>query len=327
MAYLRSDLNLIEYGERLVYDEKCEKFIDNEEQTHPGILEVLDKWIAFTDNVGEQNKQQFFDAVNYEFNSSYSDLHQTSSCINLVEEKPFIRNHMISCFVSFLPNEGDEIECFNLCQLCKSIDQAYYDPKRTPSLIIFSEYSPCRAIFTYLGKMNFVGGYNMKEVRVSLYRFLSKLQDGLVKVHGEGLIQIKMLELKNIGVSNKILNYSINVGKLNTLLEKMKINKVYKPEYKNLIRLHPFMNTNPSILALIYPTGGFFVVGCKFAYEASATYQLLYYLIADFVIPLNLNSSEIKRKRISYLKDLANSKLRKRKQKQQKWESQKRHLL
>ena len=200
-----------------------------------------------------------------------------------LKEKVQVRNHMFSIKIDIRDTFTNQpIKEIDMERISANAPNTYYDKDRTPSMVMFIKGVYCCAILTKMGSVNLVGGYTLNEVKYTLIKLISTLQEALVKCDIQTTIDIASIKLCNMAVSTAIPIAKIDNYHMSRKLTRLGIPYEYNPDYQDAIIINPFPLTYPSAYVRIFPTGGMFSYGFKSLTEINIILCMITSICSEF---------------------------------------------
>ncbi len=193
----------------------------------------------------------------------------------------YIRNHLYTCETNIIW-KGNKIT-LPLKKLTQIIPNAYFEKKKTPSMVVFDDNVFCAIIFTYNGKINLVGGYSETEIKYFLISFLALLNAAVKVLFPGAYVDFVTAELSNKVVSTKLPLRKFDAFNAAPYLRKLGVSFSYIPDWQNKLTIYPFPVTGPSISVRFYASGGMICSGIRADHEATATFQFIATLTENFI--------------------------------------------
>ena len=247
-----------------------------------------------------------------ECNKLHSRLLSLERIQSLFPEKLFVRNHMYCIKIKLESLDGTSLpNVIDLKELSEHTENAFYSKKKTPSMVLFADNVYCCAILTKKGNINLVGGYTENEIKYTLIKFLTMIQDSYQISYKNSELIINSLELHNMAVSTSIPLAKIDIYNATSLLEYYEIPFKYTPENHDLLTITPFPKTFPSVNIRIFPSGGIFSYGFKSFTEINLIMGVFGSLITDFIRKQPCNQNLLNEWRLINLNNWKNQELNK----------------
>ncbi len=259
----------------------CNSELDTIIKEHPTLGQTIQHQFKDINKKFLLGRDAFFRSAIQEANDMNLDLASKQEVESIFSQPLYVRNHML-CLTLVATLNGKRLD-FPLRILSRMMPDAFFSPKKTPSMIMITENTFCSVIVTYRGRINFVGGGTEEEVQYALIRFVSLIETAMHKIYPGCSLTTMNIVLHNRAVTTGLSCRRIDVFNLIDLTWKLRVPSSYVPEYHDVLRIIPLRKTAPSIHVFVFPSGGIFCAGLRAHHEIPVVAIIVASIIKNFI--------------------------------------------